>query len=209
LIDYHTVGTNGYYIKFRPLFYTLNPGEFAKNYIEVTYTLIGDVLKADYVYSSFRDDNQINTSFGFVGQSVPACFLNNQLTRFKSYTGSSPWTNGSLTNALIPTSGSCATPGTSNSPEHWGFAYNPNTNLGFGVMNLTNLASDAGIVYKQCEVNSGNPPGTEFGGGFTYISPTLSMQNFTSGTFTFNTTAFMMVGTDTEIRNQFKTISGN
>lgn len=209
LIDYHTVGTNGYYVKFRPLFYTMNPGEFAKNYIEVTYTLIGDVLKAEYVYTSFRDDNQINTSFGFVGQSVPACFLNNQLTRFKSYTGSSAWTNGGLTDVLIPTSGVCATPGTSNSPEHWGFAYNPSTNIGFGVMNLTQLNNDAGFVYKQCEVNSGNPPGTEFGGGFTYISPTLSMQNFTSGTFTFNTTAYIMVGTDTQVRGQFKTISGN
>jgi hypothetical protein len=210
LIDYHTVGTNGYYIKFRPLLYTLIPAQFAENYIEVTYTLIGDTLKADYIYTSFRTDNQFNTGIQsfFIGQSTPACFLNANLTRFKTYIGSSAWTDGALTDDLIPTSNVCATPNTANSSEHWGFAYNPTTNLGFGIMNLTNLSADAGIVYKQCEVSAGNSP-SEFGGGFTYIAPTLSVMKYDSGSFVLNTTAYMMVGDVTSVRSQFKTISGH
>jgi hypothetical protein len=58
LIDYKQLSPNSYYTKVRPLHYTLWPGEFSETYIECTYTLIGDVLKCDYKYSTFRTDTQ-------------------------------------------------------------------------------------------------------------------------------------------------------
>jgi hypothetical protein len=140
---------------------------------------------------------------------MPACFLNSRLSQFQSYLGNAPWTGGALTTVAIPTSRTRPDPHTSNSLEHWGFAFDPNTGLGFGIMNESNLNHMADIRCLRAEVHPENPPGDEFGGGYTYLSPTLSMPNFNSATTVYESTAYIAVGNVNQVRAGFKAAGGH
>jgi hypothetical protein len=205
LLDYHPV-PDGFAVKFRPIHYPLT-GKHSEVYIEATYTLVGNALKCVYKYTSFRTDSQIDTSFGFNGWGIPACFLNNQLTRYKIYTGSNPFSTEPLTEGLIPTSGTCATPITFSTKEYWGMVFNPTTGIGFGVYNASEGGNTVDIIFKQCQVSSANPPGTEFAGGFTFMQPNITLSNSaTSGSFVKTSTAYITVGTEAENRSTFNII---
>lgn len=191
LIDYRRVGTNGYYIKLRPIFYTFD-AEHSRTYIEVTYTLDGYSLKCDYTYTSFRNDGQY-TGGGFDAGHAPVCFLVNNLTKYKSYTGNNPWTrdNAGIEDGILPnqTAGqsNTGTPLTKNSKERWALVYNPNNNNTIGVYANT-TDNENSFVLKQFEVYDANGRnGGEFNGGFTILGRNYDLVPFLS---TFDRTNF-------------------
>lgn len=207
LINYYPI-TNGYYVKLRPIHYPLS-GKHSETYIEAWYTLQGRILKCQYKHTSFRTDDQVVNGFQINGWGIPACFLNNTLTRYKAYTGDSPYTNASLTDGLIPTTGqnNCATPVEIKTKEFWAMAYNPNTGNGFGVYNASEGGNLVEIVVKQCQTSPFVTSGNEFSGGYTFMQPNITISYITGGTFVKNSTAYITVGNESEIRSSFNALN--
>lgn len=203
LIDYHAVGTNGYYVKMRPNFYTIN-SEISQTYIEVTYTIDGYGLKIDYKYTSYRTDGQYDGS-GFDAGHAPICFLVNNLTKYKSYTGDSPWTrpnkydneDGILPNES-PGQSTSGTPLTKYSKEKWSLVYNPDNSKTIGVYANTTETENS-FSLKQKEINDGNGTrvGGEFSGGYTILGrnydlvPLLS--TFDRSNFTKTISSYLII----------------
>jgi hypothetical protein len=209
LIDYHPI-PNGYYVKLRPIHYPLN-AKFSETYIEAWYTIIRQSVKIQYRYTSFRTDGQWNGG-GFDGAAVPACFIVNTLNRYKTYTGSNPWTFSPVEGGVLPIQNLGASPLSRQATEHWGMVYNPQKlNSGIGVYNDTDVSSGSTpFTFKQLEVYPGNPPGTEFTNGFTYFHAFNDFNNLTNrGNYVKDLTAYLMLGTEFEIRAEAYRISGH
>lgn len=213
LISYNRI-TNGYAVKFRPIFYTLNC-EWSQTTIEVRYTLEPGsyAVKCEYVYTSFRTDGQYSGN-GFDSSALPACFLVNDLTRYRTYTGGSPFTNGSNDDGVVPinnengrTVGAAPEPvKDAHTSERWSCVYNPNSSRkeAFGIYIPTSNPTEYTKI-KQFEVYAGNgtPQGSEFTGGFTYMDFTKDLTaNVVTGisdrtNFTKTMTAYI-IATETE-----------
>ncbi|MDZ7900597.1 MAG: hypothetical protein U5N85_21540 [Arcicella sp.] len=209
LIDYHSI-PNGYYVKLRPIHYPLN-AKFSETYIEVWYTIIRQSVKIQYRYTSFRTDGQWNGG-GFDGAAVPACFIVNTLNRYKTYAGSNPWTFSPVEGDVLPIQNLGGTPLSRQATEHWGMVYNPQKlDSGIGVYNDTDVnGSSTFFTFKQLEVYPGNPPGTEFNNGFTYFHAFNYFNNLTNrGSYVKDMTAYLMLGTEFEIRAEAYRISGH
>jgi hypothetical protein len=176
LIDYHSI-TNGYYVKVRPLFYTIDR-EVSRTYIETTYTLDGYSVKIDYKYSSFRNDGQYDNNT-FDGGHAPVCFLVNNLTNYKSYTGNNAWTkntnptnyNSGIESGILPNEMSGETPLTKTSKERWSLVYNRDNNKTIGVYaNTTDNDNSYGLKQTNVYPQNGNArDGNEFTGGYTIL----------------------------------------
>jgi hypothetical protein len=210
LIDYHAI-TNGYYIKVRPIMYNFN-SIVSEIELEITYTLVGNSLKVDYKYVSFRTDGHVETNnpFRFKGFVIPVMFLTNNFTRYQTYTGSSPWTNGLVTDGEIPncTDGQNQAIGLS-SKEFWGLSYDPSNNLAIGVYNAAEGGTEASLQWEQLNKYSGNPAGTVFTGARTIMSMISSIAIPDGGNFTKNMTAYITIDNKSNVQNTFKTISGH
>jgi hypothetical protein len=176
LISHGKIGENGYFVKFRPIFYTIDC-EISQIEIEVRYTLEPDAtsLKCEYIYHSFRTDGQYDGG-GFDAAAIPAIFAVNTLNKYATYSGSSPFTNAPMTDAILPIvnengryAGSPPEPNAeSHSTEHFGCVYNQATNKTLGVYVPSTHATEY-FKFFQLEINYLNGPGTEFEGGFTYF----------------------------------------
>jgi hypothetical protein len=206
LIEYRKVGTNGYYIKLRPIFYTLD-AEHSRTYIEVTYTLDGYSVKCDYTYTSFRNDGQYpgnGTSGqyegGFDAGHAPVCFLVNNLSKYKSYTGNNPWTrdNSGIEDGNLPNESSGQIPLTKNSKERWSYVYNPN-NANQGVIGVyaNTTETENSFSLKQKEVYNNDRQGGEFGGGYTVLGRNFDLVPFLSSfdrtNFSKNISSYLIV----------------
>jgi hypothetical protein len=175
LISYGPI-TNGYKVKFRPIFYTFDC-EWAEVTIEAKYTLEPGsyAVKCEYIYKSFRTDGQYNHNT-FDSSAIPACFLVNTLRKYQVYTGNSPWTNDTPEEGNVPINndngryfGSLAEPVKgAQATERYSCVYNPDNGITIGAYMPTSRESEYTKI-KQLEVYSGNPPGNEFEGGFTYL----------------------------------------
>lgn len=199
VIDYRKVGTNGYYIKIRPLFYTLDR-EFSRTDIESTITLDEYAVKCDYKYTSFRTDGQYEGG-GFDGGHAPVCFLVNNLTKYKSYTGNNPWTrdNAGIEDGNLPNESSGQTPLTKNSKERWSLVYNPANNVTIGVYaNTSDTENSFGL--KQKEVNGSDRQGGEFTGGYTILGRNFDLvplfTNFDRSNFSKTISSYLIVTPD-------------
>jgi hypothetical protein len=187
LIKYNKVGTDGYYIKMRPNFYTIN-SEFSETFIEATYKLEGYAVKIDYVYTSYRHDGQYDGS-GFDAGHAPVCFLVNNLRKFKSYTGNQPWTRANKYNDVedgdlpneTPGQSTSGTPLTKNSKERWSLVYNPDNNKTIGVYANTTETENS-FSLKQVNIFDGNGArvGGEFDGGYSIIGRNYDLVPFLS-----------------------------
>ena len=207
LIDYHAV-PNGYYVKLRPIHYPLN-AKFSQTYIEVTYTIIRNSVKIDYRYTSFRTDGQW-IGGGFDGAGAPACFMVNTLNKYKSYSGNSPWSFLPLSGNYLPIQNIGQNPAGVNSTEYWGMVYNDqNPNSAVGVYNATNGGNSTYFTFKQLEVYAGSPPGTEFKDGFTFFQPFIDFNISDRGNYVKDITAYVMIGSEREIRSEVYRISGH
>ena len=207
LIDYHSV-PNGYYVKLRPIHYPLN-AKFSQTYIEVTYTIIGRSVKIDYRYTSFRTDGQY-VGGGFDGAGAPACFIVNTLNKYKTFNGSSPWAFLPTQGGNLPIANLGQNIAESHSTEHWGMVYDAqNPNSGIGIYNNTNNTSTTYFVFKQLEVYPGNGPGTEFNNGFTFFQPFIDFNIADRGNYVKDLTAYMMIGSEYEIRSEVYKFSGH
>jgi hypothetical protein len=179
LIDYHPV-TNGYYIKIRPIFYTMD-SELSRTYIEVTYTLDGSSVKCDYKYTTYRDDNQASTGTGgFDGGHAPVCFLVNSLKKYQSYTGGSPWNiNSAPEDGNLPneTAGQSDTgiPLTKQGTERWALVYRPADSKTVAIY-ANSTASNETLQIKRKEVYDANgSSGDEFGGGYAVLARSFDL----------------------------------
>ena len=207
LIDYHSV-PNGFYVKLRPIHYPLN-AKFSETYIEATYTIIGRSVKIDYRYTSFRSDGQW-TGSGFDGAGAPACFIVNTLNKYKTFTGSSPWSFLPTEGGNLPIQNMGQTPAGAHSTEYWGMVYDSNNpNSGIGVYNATNGGSSTYFTFKQLEVYPGNGPGTEFNSGFTFFQPFIDFNITNRGNYVKDITAYLMIGSELEIRSEVYKFSGH
>jgi Ig-like domain CHU_C associated len=208
LIDYHAI-PDGYYVKVRPIHYPLN-AKMSETYIEAWYTIIRQSVKIQYRYTSFRTDGQWNGS-GFDGAAVPACFIVNTLNRYKTYTGNAPWSFAPAEAGVLPIQNMGGTPLSRQATEHWGMVYDPQRpNTGIGVYNDTDATGSSLFTFKQLEVYPGNGPGTEFTNGFTYFHAFNYFNNLTNrGSYTKDLTAYLMLGTEYEIRAEAYRISGH
>jgi hypothetical protein len=113
-------------------------GHISEITLEVTYKLTGNTIKADYVYTSRRTDNQIvSQPVNIVGQAVPAIYLNKFFTQIESYEGSAPWTNGATQVKTIASNQiNTASNFTLNEPtEGWTAIISPSQSLALGVYN--------------------------------------------------------------------------
>jgi len=207
LIDYHSV-PNGYYVKLRPIHYPLN-AKFSQTFIEATYTIIGRSVKIEYRYTSFRTDGQWNGG-GFDGAGAPACFIVNTLNKYKTFTGTSPWAFLPTQGGNLPIQNQGQNPAGAHSTEYWGMVYDSNNpNSGIGVYNATNPGSSSYFTFKQLEVYPGNGPGTEFTNGFTFFQPFIDFNITDRGNYVKDITAYMMIGSELEIRSEVYKISGH
>ncbi len=207
LIDYHAI-PNGYYVKLRPIHYPLS-AKFSETYIESTYTLIGRSLKIEYRYTSFRTDGQWNGG-GFDGAGAPACFIVNTLNKYKTFTGSSPWSFLPTQGGNLPIQNMGQNPAGAHSTEYWGMVYDDNNpNSGIGVYNATNPGSSTYFIFKQLEVYPGNGPGTEFTSGFTFFQPFIDFNITNRRSYFKDLTAYLMIGSEFEIRSEVYKISGH
>jgi hypothetical protein len=199
VIDYHTVGTNGYYVKIRPIYYTMDR-EFSRTFIEVTYYLEDYALKCDYKYTSYRNDGQYDGS-GFDGGHAPVCFLVNNLSKYQSYVGNSPWSRDSvgIEDGNLPNESSGQTPLTKNSKERWSLVYNPATNATIGVYANTTETENS-FALKQKEVYNNDRQGGEFGGGYTILGRNYDLVPFLSTfdrtNFSKNISSYLIVAPD-------------
>ncbi len=201
LIDYHAI-PNGYYVKLRPIFYTLD-SELSQTFIETKYTIIGNSVKIEYKYTSFRTDGQWDGG-GFDGAGAPACFIVNTLNKYKTYTGNNPWTNAPTVGGDLPnTTNAGVSPADAHATEYWGMVYDANhPESGIGVYNADNGGSSAYFVFKQLEVYPQNGPGTEFLGGFTFFQPFINFNITNRSSYVKDIVCYLIVGSETEIRNR-------
>jgi len=208
LLDHKKLGNNSYYVKVRPIMWAFKT-ELSQCFIEATYTLIDRYVKVNYKYTSFRTDNQVQTNLtapsGSSGFGMPSMFLNPDLKNFKSYTGNSAWTSGSLDSPSVPinsgVNGVSAT-------EYWGAMVN-DSDFGVGVYNkVFDTDNSTNIQFKQDEIYAGNPSG-EFSNGYSFMQPTKTILVQNAGDFMTTDTAYIVVGTTTQIRNSVYTITGH
>jgi hypothetical protein len=215
LMDYHRVGANGYYVKFRPLLYPFND-LIAEVEIGVTYTLVDRALKIEYTYDSFRTDGQYpanpQSPQDLKGWAIPISFLIEKLNRYQVYTGSatSAWTNSPVEDGVIPntTQEGASILGRATS-EFWGLSYNQTDNVGFGSMNFSEGGTEASLRWEQREKYAGNPQGGVFSGGRTVMDLYTSVLVPNGSNFQKMTTAYVSVGTPAQIRATFYTVSGH
>lgn len=207
LIDYHSV-PNGFYVKLRPNHYPLN-AKFSETFIEATYTVIGRSVKIDYRYTSFRTDGQWDGG-GFDGAGAPACFIVNTLNKYKTFTGSSPWSFLPTQGGNLPIQNMGQTPLGTQSTEYWGMVYDANNpNSGIGVYNATNGGGSTYFTFKQLEVYPGNGPGTEFTSGFTFFQPFIDFNIQDRRNYVKDLTAYLIIGSELEIRSEVYKIAGH
>lgn len=207
LIDYHAV-PNGYYVKLRPIHYPLS-AKLSQTYIEATYTIIGRTVKIDYRYTSFRTDGQWDGG-GFDGAGAPACFIVNTLNKYKTYRGNSPWSFLPLSGGTLPISNLGQNPAEAHATEYWGMVYDDqHPNSGIGVYNATNGGNSTYFTFKQMEVYAGNGPGTEFFNGFTFLQSFVDFNIPNRGNYVKDITAYLMIGSELEIRSEVYKISGH
>ena len=207
LIDYHSV-PNGYYVKLRPIHYPLT-AKFSQTFIEATYTIIGRSVKIEYRYTSFRTDGQW-VGGGFDGAGAPACFIVNTLNKYKTFTGNSPWAFLPTQGGNLPIQNLGQNPAGAHSTEYWGMVYDSNNpNSGIGVYNATNPGSTTYFTFKQLEVYPGDGPGTEFTNGFTFFQPFIDFSITNRGNYVKDITAYLMIGSELEIRSEVYKISGH
>ena len=212
LIDYRKI-TNGYVVKFRPIFYTFDC-EFSQVTIEVKYTLEpgASAVRCEYTYHSFRTDGQY-TNNTFDSSALPACFVVNDLTRYQFYSGTSPWNYSPVEDGVVPTTniggryaGSPAEPvKDAHATERWSLVYNPNSGRKetVGIYIPTSAPTEYTKI-KQLEVyaQNGAPQGNEFNGGFTYFDFARDLASITNpipdrSNFTKTMVAYI-IATETE-----------
>ena len=207
LIDYHSI-PNGYYVKIRPIHYPLT-AKFSETYIEAWYTIIRQSVKIQYRYTSFRTDGQWVGS-GFDGAGAPACFIVNTLNRYKTYVGNNPWTFSPVNNGILPITNLGGVPISTESTEHWGMVYDPQRlDSAFGIYNQTDNSGSSHFTFKQSEVYPGNGPGTEFSSGYTFFQPFVNFSIPNRGSYVKDITAYVMLGSELEIRAEAYRISGH
>ena len=207
LIDYHAI-PNGYYVKIRPIHYPLT-AKLSETYIEAWYTIIRQSVKIEYRYTSFRTDGQWNGA-GFDGAGAPACFIVNTLNKYKTYTGTNPWTFSPSNGGTLPITNLGVLPVSSQATEHWGMVYDPQRlDSGIGVYNQADASGSTHFTFKQLEVYPGNGPGTEFTNGFTFFQPFVNFNIPNRGAYVKDITAYLMLGTEYEIRAEAYRISGH
>ena len=80
---------------------------------------------------------------------------------------------------------------------------------GFGVYNNTEGGSSTYFTFKQQEVYPGNGPGTEFSNGYTFFQPFVNFSIPNRGSYVKDVTAYVMLGTEYEIRAEAYRISGH
>ena len=167
LLAYYPI-TNGYVVKYRPIFYTLDC-EWSNVTIEAKYTLQpgASSVRVEYTYHSFRTDNQFNGG-GIDGAAAPSCFFVNTLNKYQTYTGNSPWTNSAVEDGILPIENNGQAPIGRHATEKYSCVYNPTTLKTAGVYIPSGNSSEYTRL-KQLEVYSGQAPGTEFTGGFTHL----------------------------------------
>lgn len=208
LIDYHPI-TNGYYVKFRPILWPMT-AKVSEVFIEAKYTLIGNAVKCEYTYTSFRHDNQFQDDGAANGAAVPAVFLIDRLTHYRMYMGSQPWTDSTTTGGRIPIQSNGESVLGNRPSEKWLYVYNPaDTSTGVGLYNPNTSLTVIKQLYP--DLTGGN----EFTGGFTYMHTYQVFndiindvfQPLNHANFTRTMTAFLSVGSETEVRNRFKIIS--
>jgi hypothetical protein len=204
LIDYKQDG-DSFFVKLRPNHYPMK-SLLSETFIEVKYSLVGRLVKAEYKYTSFRTDNQVesNNPFGFVGWGIPACFLVNTLNKYQSFE------NGQVITGEIPNSTYNYPPKVVNSSQFYGVCFDSN-NRGFGVYNKSESEPTAAvpttpILFKQLEVYNGNPAGTEFTGGFTFMQPNITLVIQDGRNYVKRSTAYLGAGTPAELAAAFNAL---
>jgi len=210
LMEYKPVGSNAYYVKFRPLLYPFN-ALISEVEIEVTYTLIGRALKTTYKYTSFRTDGNfpLNPTFpsGIKGWAVPICFLIEKLNRYQIYAGDAPFTNAPVQDGVIPNTTPNQGGGSIigfNTKEFWGLSYNQIDNVGLGIMNLSEGGSSSYLRFEQREKRADSPPSGVFGNRpRTTMEIAISVLVPDGGNFVKETTAYFSVGSPAQIRQSF------
>jgi hypothetical protein len=147
----------------------------------------------------------------FDGAGAPACFIVNTLNRYKTYTGTAPWTFSPVQGGVLPiTNLPGASPIGSEASEHWGMVYDlQRPDSGIGVYNNTDNTSTTHFTFKQQEVYPGNGPGTEFNNGFTFFQAFTNFNIPNRGSYVKDITAYLMLGTEYEIRAEAYRISGH
>jgi hypothetical protein len=202
---------NGYKFIFRPIMYNF-PSLHSEVEIEVIYTLVGKSLKAEYTYTSFRTDAnlEINNPFRFMGFHIPICFLTNNFTKYAIYTGNSPWTNDALSQGDIPniTNNAAQSLGLS-SKEFVGMVYDPNTNFTVGVLNNSE-GTERSVTYEQLNKYSGSSAGTVFTGPYTTMALAESFAIPNGGNYTRKSTVYFTLGESIdEVRSELKLKAGH
>ena len=210
LTDYHKT-TNGFYTEVRPILYPFN-AIVSDVRIQTTYTLIGKLLKIDYKYISSRTDPyiEVNNPFRFKGFDLPVMFSLEEYSKFGVYSGSNAWNNEPIEEGDIPnTTGGGATSLGRNSKERWGMIYNPVNDNAIGVYNASIAGTTSNLTYEQLNKYPFTEQGTNIRGAYTVMKMVESIAIPDGSNFIHQSTSYITIGKKNEIRQIFKTLSGN
>ena len=209
LLNYY-VTTDGFYTKTRPILYNFS-SILSQVEIETTYKLVGNMLKANYRYTSFRTDGslEVNNPFRFKGFDVPVMFCLEEYSKYGFYDGSNPWTNAPLSEGNIPnlTQGGLAQG--ANSTERWGMVWNPSNNQAIGVFNKSVGGTQTNLTWRQMNKYGGSGQGTNTSGPYTVMSLSDTEAVPDGGNYVHESEAWITFGNKSDIRGRFEAIRNN
>lgn len=171
------------YVKTRPKLWDMN-NELCQCYFETWVTLEGTAAKVRNKLTTFQTDNIWTPQPSH--QELPAVYTRGDLYKLYSYQGSSPWTQGALTQTN--NSGPPWVYWTNN--ELWAALVNSN-NWGVGVYNANATQYVGGF--------SGSIGGGPTGNSTGYFSPLRTITLSKNGTFEYE--YYLILGNLTDIRN--------
>jgi len=133
--------SDGYYLEFKPLVWGID-GHVSEIIMQVTYSLVGNTLKATYTYINERTDNQIvipdPQNPVFDGNSIPTLHMNKFFTKLYTYEGNSLFANSPyVVKDIASNAKNTSSPQftTAEPTEHWCAIEAPSQNFTLGITN--------------------------------------------------------------------------
>lgn len=195
LIDLDVTATS-IYVKAQPQDWSLN-NEITPSYMENTYTLIGDTIRVDNIFTDYS-----GWTHRYSHQELPAFYTVSYLDTFTWYNGEDSWTDGPLSErdnlnfwGDAAYADQCTFYIHENNQETWCAWYNKGSNYGIGL-----YVPNIDMFYAGRFSYNGSKSSTN--GATNYVAPlnTILMASYTPIEYSY----LITTGNVSEIRSTFK-----
>lgn len=209
LTDYYATA-DGFYTEVRPILYPFN-SIMSQVKIQTTYKLVGDMLKINYRYISFRTDPGLETgnAFRFKGFDLPVMFCLEEYSKYAYYAGGSPWTNAPISEGDVPNNTMGGQFKGADATERWAMVWNPSNNQGIGVFNKSVGGNNTTVGFEQLNKYAGNGQGNNTSGAYTVMKVSDTEAVLNGGNYVHESEAWITFGDKNLIRGRFDLIKNN